>query len=351
MKMSNKFLSIIIPVYNCESYISECLDSCLEQDIPGDEYEIICVDDGSLDKSAQILDDYAEKHDNIKVFHKKNGGVSSARNFGIEKSDGKYLWFVDADDLIQENVLSSIKAVIESTDPDIVSLKGYFFNEVLTDEEKELKKQKRLSPRDEVIAWYVILKIFKRELIINNNIRFLESAKYGEDHLFNFECFQFTKKEQIIDFATYFYRVNRNSTMHNSDVSGRTVKQCASICEVVEFLSERYKDENDDQKRKTLKFIYDNRTYFVNRISLLSPAKAIKTYKAAKKRGIFVIENKMGIDQSLWQEPLHPAKYYLKNHKKYVWKNRFLPFWKEKIAARVCHPVRTVKNLFSRFSR
>ncbi len=96
-------LSIIIPVYNLENYIEDCLKSCLNQDI--EDYEIICVDDGSKDNSPVILDRYAREYPGrIKVFHKENGGVSSARNYGLERAQGDWIWFVDGDDLIQKKL-------------------------------------------------------------------------------------------------------------------------------------------------------------------------------------------------------------------------------------------------------
>jgi len=101
-------LSIIIPVYNTEKYISWCLDSCLN--INGqinDDYEIICVNDGSTDNSIEILRQYENK--GIRVFSKLNGGVSSARNLGLEKSKGEYVWFIDSDDMIVPNSLQIIK--------------------------------------------------------------------------------------------------------------------------------------------------------------------------------------------------------------------------------------------------
>ncbi len=104
MKM---FLSIIIPVYNGEQYISACLDSCLEQDIS--DYEIICINDGSVDNSLCILKEYSAKHPNIVLIDKENEGVSAARNDGLDASRGMYIMFVDADDLIQHNTLGLIK--------------------------------------------------------------------------------------------------------------------------------------------------------------------------------------------------------------------------------------------------
>lgn len=101
-------LSIIIPIYMVENYLRKCIDSVLEQDIPLSKYEIILVDDGSPDACPQICDNYAAAHENIRVVHRENGGLSAARNSGIEVAHGEYIMFVDSDDYLEPNVLSAL---------------------------------------------------------------------------------------------------------------------------------------------------------------------------------------------------------------------------------------------------
>lgn len=104
-------LSIIVPVYNAEEYVKVCLDSLLHQNI--DNYEIICVNDGSRDNSLSILLDYEKINHKIKVINKENGGVSSARNMGINSASGKWIWFVDSDDYIPFNCLDYLVSNLE----------------------------------------------------------------------------------------------------------------------------------------------------------------------------------------------------------------------------------------------
>ena len=106
-------LSIVIPVYNLEGYISETLDSCLEQNIPHSDYEIICINDGSTDNSESVILGYAERYPNIRLFTQENAGVSAARNLGISLAEGRYIWFVDGDDIIVSNCLSEILSMLE----------------------------------------------------------------------------------------------------------------------------------------------------------------------------------------------------------------------------------------------
>ena len=111
--------SIIVPVYNVQDYISECIDSIVSQTFP--KYEIILIDDGSTDESGQICDKYADIYNNIKVIHKTNGGLSDARNIGIEHAEGEYLIFVDSDDYIESKALKQFYHVLESANnPDIL---------------------------------------------------------------------------------------------------------------------------------------------------------------------------------------------------------------------------------------
>lgn len=106
-------LSIIVPIYKVAQYLCKCVDSLLAQDIPTSEYEIILVDDGSPDECPQICDSYAAAHDNIRVVHRENGGLSAARNSGIEVAQGVYIMFVDSDDYIEPNVLKGLFVQIE----------------------------------------------------------------------------------------------------------------------------------------------------------------------------------------------------------------------------------------------
>ena len=106
--MNQKYLSIIIPVYNVAPYLRECLDSVFSQSAPSDRYEVICVDDGSSDESGEILSAYKEQHGNFTVIRQNNAGVSAARNRGMDAAQGEYLWFVDGDDFIGTDCISGI---------------------------------------------------------------------------------------------------------------------------------------------------------------------------------------------------------------------------------------------------
>ena len=115
-------LSIVIPVYNVELYLEKCLNSCLSQDISQTDYEIIVINDGSLDNSLQIAEKIAERESNIIVISQENGGLSLARNTGLIRAKGKYVWFIDSDDWIEENCLGKIIERLDETQPDFLQL-------------------------------------------------------------------------------------------------------------------------------------------------------------------------------------------------------------------------------------
>jgi len=123
-----KKLSIIVPIYGVEQYLRKCVDSLLNQDIPSSDYEIILVDDGGHDKCPQICDDFAAAYKNIQVIHRKNGGLSAARNSGIEVAQGEYVMFVDSDDYVEPNVLSGLLAQAERDNLDVLRYRLQYVN-------------------------------------------------------------------------------------------------------------------------------------------------------------------------------------------------------------------------------
>lgn len=334
------FLSIIIPVYNCEKYVSECLDSCLEQDLPPEEYEIICVDDGSTDQSPQILDAYEAKHKNVKVIHKENGGASTARNVGIDAATGKYIWFVDSDDLIQENVLSKLKNIIEEHNVDAVYLKAYFFENSLTEEERIKKKQFQLQPIQELKTEYCTQKLFCREVIETNHIRFLESVTFGEDQLFNFEFFKHSRKNITIDIPTYFYRSNENSLTHSGDQTERVQIKRRSLCRIIEYLYQEFQAEPECHKKRTVWYLFLLRSLLLDSLVVLPLKEGFQELKKAEQAGIFEMERKIPKPYLPKHAKIHP--------KRALRKKRFRYLFQIKIASRLSHPVQSLKHLIKK---
>ena len=209
--MQKKFLSIIIPVYNAEKFLTECLDSCINQDVDHSEYEIICVDDGSTDNSAKMLKGYEERYQNIKVFTQANSGVSVARNLAIKNASGKYIWFVDSDDFIAPNCLKELKTLGE-LDYDIINFSAYSFNEPLTLEAKQLIKQGKIDTN--VVYWgFACTHLFKNSILKENNLIINQKIKYGEDEMFYAIFYEYARHVVDINKVVYYYRRHSNSAM------------------------------------------------------------------------------------------------------------------------------------------
>ena len=208
---NNRLVSIIIPIYNVEKYISKCIESCLKQTYKN--VEIILVDDGSTDSSGKIADAYSKKNKNIIVFHKKNGGVSSARNYGIEKSHGEYICFVDSDDYLAYDFVEYMMKLAEENNSDFCFSKNCYTSvgqkQVDTDNIINVENAKAtsilLAPYVEVGCWN---KIYKKELLQKNNIRFSETLFYGEGLDFICRTSQLAKNIIVSEGRYYYYRKN-----------------------------------------------------------------------------------------------------------------------------------------------
>ena len=181
------FFSFIIPVYNTEEYVGICIKSLLEQDISKDEYEIICVNDGSSDGSLEVLEQFSRNYTNVIVINQKNSGVCASRNKGLDAARGEYIWFIDSDDFIQKNILGTLMKLVKETQCERLVISHYFFEDVRDmDEEKitENKMKVNTSWKDSVV-WR---SLFKKEFLTHHNLRFhYEDLVYGEDALFMYE--------------------------------------------------------------------------------------------------------------------------------------------------------------------
>jgi len=186
-------LSVIIPIYNVEPFLEKCIYSLLKQDIPREEYEIICVNDGSPDKSREIVLRFQTEFHNIILIDQKNMGVSQARNSGLDKASGKYLLFVDPDDFIEENSLGSILMEADSNHAQM-TIPGYTF----LDDNGNVKETKIFSQNTQRIfsgieAYYLMREeirliadssvgiIFEREYIQSNQLRYLPNVTLNQD--------------------------------------------------------------------------------------------------------------------------------------------------------------------------
>lgn len=246
-----KKISIIIPVYNVEKYLVECLDSVMTQSLR--EIEIICVNDGSKDKSGEILAEYAEKDNRIVIINKSNGGLSSARNAGLSFATGKYILFLDSDDyLYTSDALSVLYQKAEES-----SLDQLFFDADVVFENEEVRNRnsnyityyKRKNNYPNIVAgkelfcllqasWdfkpNACMQLFLRKFLSDNNLNFCENILH-EDEVFTLECVALSKKAAYINFICLTRRIRDNSIMTTSQKAGSIYGYYYGIMELIEF--------------------------------------------------------------------------------------------------------------------
>lgn len=204
-------VSIIVPAYNVEKYIEKCISSILDQTYTN--IEVIIVNDGSTDKTGKIIDAFLQRDSRVNVIHKKNEGVSSARNSGIEMSKGEYLVFVDGDDYIAKDYIEYMLSLIKRTGSEFCISKCCYTN--MREKQTENEVVETLQPEDAtalLLSPEVIVgcwnKIYKRNLIISNNIRFSSTLFYGEGLTFITNIAQISKSTGVGNRKVYYYRRN-----------------------------------------------------------------------------------------------------------------------------------------------
>lgn len=207
-----KKISIIIPVYNVEHYLSRCIDSVLNQSYT--DFEILLINDGSTDNSGNICDEYSHKDCRIQVFHQENGGVSAARNKGIMNANGYWISFIDADDWIEKDSLGKILNNGEINDIDFTIAKMYIHktNDTLKGQynvknysSKQIFNGIELTIKENYSRGSVCGVIYKRSFLIDNNIYFPHKLKNGEDTMFYTFCSIYASKIRFSE--THFYNI------------------------------------------------------------------------------------------------------------------------------------------------
>lgn len=239
-EMNDIFFSIIIPVYNSHLYIEQCIRSLINQDISMADYEIICVDDGSTDDSRDILEQCKRAFNNVVVYYQKNKGVSSARNQGLRLAQGRYVWFVDADDFIAPNILKELKETAKNSSADRIKLESYSFEQELSFREQEKFAEKKLTPNVAYKKVMVTRTLYKKEYLVKNNILFLEGVHYGEDGLFNYQTLIHNPLTIESNILAYFYRRHNESVTGIKDKTLKAKKALSGTKLVMDILVEDY---------------------------------------------------------------------------------------------------------------
>lgn len=235
-------VSIIVPIYNAEKYLHRCVDSLLAQDFS--DYEILLIDDGSLDASSKICDDYAQKECKVKVFHQKNSGVAAARQLGIEQAQGEYTIHVDADDWVDAAMLKELWSKVEDTKADMVICD--YFEEYQNGTKRIIQKCEYSNKSELIRALFQQLhgscwnKLVRRACYNEVGIKFDTMVSYCEDLLFNVSVIQTGIKVIYLPMAFYHYDQYSNGT---SLVKGMSIKKLMSRIQVIKSLEHILKED------------------------------------------------------------------------------------------------------------
>ena len=268
--MKNPLISITIPVYNTEKYLDNCLNSILAQSY--DNWEAICINDGSLDNSLNILKKYAERDKRIKIISQENKGLSETRNVGIKKVKGDYIMFLDSDDFWHPETLYVLTNIINKNEYDMLSfsfkkVQNEKYNDAkLKSNIKQIKYKIYTEPlvnfikRKIKITGVVWNKIYKASLI--KDIEFIK-INPGEDNIFVFECLAKSKNIAVIKNELYYYNQNPTSITHTANKE--------KIRETRRFVAENIRKiiESTEGNQKLYKLCcqyLNNRVIFYDRI-------------------------------------------------------------------------------------
>lgn len=265
-------VSIIVPVYQVEKYIRQCVDSILAQTFT--DFELILVDDGSKDKSGQICDEYAVLDQRVKVIHKENGGLSDARNCGMDQAVGNYFMFVDSDDYIAPTMLEYLYKALMNKEADIAVCNFLHFFEEDRKRDFSTNIQSEVLSGAEIfycrknervygiwtVAWN---KLYKRETLGNVRFRF---GKYHEDEFWTNDIYQMDIKVVTIPECLYYYRQRDNSIMGR-----KNIKRDFDILEALQeriavyFMDERHADQAYKVMIFSLEYLAESKKLITNK--------------------------------------------------------------------------------------
>ena len=293
-----KKISFIIPLYNCEQYIQKCIESILSLPIPNSEKEVLVVDDGSVDRGAEITQLFSQNHPEVRLIQQTNKGASTARNRGLEEAQGKWVWFVDADDrVIWEGMDNfALKSLLELEDIELVCFNyKKEFSEALI-ENADYSSQENIdgvSYLHRHQSLYLWNKIFRRSSIIN--YRFVDGTKNIEDMYFDMKAIVDMKHVLCVPIYGYVYnQLNFNSTSRSRSLSN--LRKLSDDTQTIHSLIKKDISVMTGEKKDVFQFLLNlSSVGYIYSLVTLYPIKEIrKSLKEYRERGLYPIK-KTGI--------------------------------------------------------
>lgn len=296
-------VSVIIPVYNVQRFLRDCVDSVLNS-VVSVPFEIILVDDGSTDGSEQIADEYTAKDERIRVLHQRNSGLSAARNRGIQAAKGSYLFFLDSDDLLEKDYLERLYQKAEQEDSDVAFGGFTAVSEDLSRrkrvERPVLNQEKRLRCGDYLRArmdsgdWNneVWCGLYRRSFLKENDLFFLEDIRLYEDIFFTNALLL---KEGWVTAASeygYLYRIRRKSLTHDSQPNQRDIDGAMEVLDAFVTLAQGLSEE---KKRLLGRVLFQHISMLLYYIGTAQPKEQKALFQRIRRREVMDILKKSAI--------------------------------------------------------
>lgn len=243
-------ISVIVPVYNLQNLLSKCVDSIIDQSLSKSKYEVLLIDDGSTDRSGDLCDEYSRQYSFIKSFHKPNGGLSDARNFGLKHATGKYIAFIDSDDAIGPNYLEILYSLIKKYNVDIASVEAKAVRSINDDTFKVLNKgsfEKKLTKKEAlqsalirknlgISAWAYL---YRRDLFID--IEYPKDTLYEDLFTTPYILDRANNGVGISNAIQYLYYVRKDSITHRK-VSNEDLVWFKGMDKLEQYVDSKYSD-------------------------------------------------------------------------------------------------------------
>ncbi len=264
-----KLLSITVPCYNSQDYMEKCIDSLL---VGGEEVEILIVDDGSTDRTAEIADDYQAKYPTIcRAIHKKNGGHGSAVNTGIENATGLFFKVVDSDDYVKEMAYRKILLTLSDLvggDQHLDMLISNFVYDKVGEKRHKVMRYNHMLPTDQIFTWKDIKNVHKNKVLLMHSVIFrtkllkecglkLPEHTFYVDNLYVFQPLPFVKNMYYVDVNFYYYFIGReDQSVHEDVMIGRIDQQLLVNRMMIDYYSDNYNMIASNRMRKKYMFNY-----------------------------------------------------------------------------------------------
>lgn len=303
--MSQPLVSIIVPAYNAEEYLPKTFDCILHQTVS--DWELIVVDDGAKDQTPRICDEYASKDERIRCIHKQNGGVSAARNIGLDNVRGKYVTFVDADDYIAPHYLEVLTKSIGDVDINFFPMKAVGSESEIPASEKAFELMYNVYSLQEGYIEVVkkgllhppYCKLFRNEIISKNNLRFEREVAMGEDLLFNLSYLEFCRSIVVGENVIYYY-------IKGNSVLSKTIRK-----DYADLQLRFYRERESFCQRHNIDYTLSSNRFAILFEAFSSIARATNLSKMEKRDALDRISRSDLISEYLFEDKAHSLREYV----------------------------------------